>query len=99
MKSRLIPLLILAFLLSACTFSLAEDMTPPPNYFPPTPMPTLGPLYPAEAPDIENGAAIYAEKCAACHGPQGMGDGDQGKQLPVTVAGLGLPQFGARFVP
>ena len=61
MKSRLLPLLILAFLISACTFSLAEDMTPPPNYIPPTPMPTLGPLYPAEAPDIENGAAIYAE--------------------------------------
>ena len=99
MKSRLLPLLILAFLISACTFSLAEDMTPPPNYIPPTPMPTLGPLYPAEAPDIENGAAIYAEKCAACHGPQGMGDGDQGKQLPVTVAGLGLPQLARASSP
>lgn len=92
MKSRLITLVILAFLLSACNFSLAEDITPPPNYVPPTPVPTLGPLFPAEAPSLENGAAIYAEKCAACHGESGMGDGAQGRQLPVTVAGLALPQ-------
>lgn len=99
MKSRFIPLLILAFVLSACTFSLAEDVTPPPNYVAPTPMPTLGPLFPAEAPSIVNGAAIYAEKCAACHGPQGMGDGEKGKQLPVTVAGLGLPQLARAAAP
>lgn len=99
MKTRLFSLIILAFLLTACNFSLAEDITPPPNYVPPTPMPTLGPLYPAEAPSIENGAAIYAEKCEACHGPAGMGDGDQGKQLPVTVAGLGLPQLARASSP
>jgi mono/diheme cytochrome c family protein len=99
MKTRLFSLIVLAFLLTACNFSLAEDVTPPPNYIPPTPMPTLGPLYPAEAPSIENGAAIYAEKCAACHGPAGMGDGDQGKQLPVTVAALGLPQVGRAASP
>ena len=99
MKTRLVSLIILAFLLTACNFSLAEDITPPPNYIPPTPMPTLGPLHPAEAPSIENGAAIYAEKCAACHGPAGMGDGDQGKQLPVTVAALGLPQVGRAAAP
>lgn len=92
MKNRFILLVLLAFLLAACNFSLAEDITPPPNYVPPTPMPTLGPLYPAEAPSVENGAAIYAEKCAACHGDTGMGDGAQGKQLPVTVAALALPQ-------
>ncbi|RJP47190.1 MAG: hypothetical protein C4583_17400 [Anaerolineaceae bacterium] len=99
MKSRFFFLVILTLILSACNFSLAEDITPPPNYVPPTPMPTLGPLYPAEAPSIENGAAIYAEKCAACHGPTGMGDGDQGKQLPVTVAALGLPQVGRAAAP
>lgn len=99
MKTRLFSLIMLAFLLTACNFSLAEDITPPPNYIPPTPMPTLGPLYPAEAPSIENGAAIYDEKCAACHGPAGMGDGDQGKQLPVTVAALGLPQVGRAASP
>ncbi|MFZ5857006.1 MAG: c-type cytochrome [Chloroflexota bacterium] len=99
MKFRYLLITLVAFLLAACNFSLAEDITPPPNYIPPTPMPTLGPLHPAEAPSIENGAAIYAEKCAACHGPTGMGDGDQGKQLPVTVAALGLPQVGRAAAP
>ncbi|MBI5934926.1 MAG: c-type cytochrome [Chloroflexi bacterium] len=94
MKFRYLIVTLFVLLFSACNFSLAEDITPPPNYVPPTPMPTLGPLFPAEAPDIENGAAIYAEKCVECHGPAGMGDGDKGKQLPVTVAGLGLPNVG-----
>ena len=81
-----ILLAIIAILLTACNFTLAEDVTPPPDYVPPTPAPTLGPLYPASAPDVSNGAAIYVEKCAACHGDTGLGDGEQGKQLPVTVA-------------
>jgi mono/diheme cytochrome c family protein len=99
MKFRYLLITLLVFLLTACSFSLAEDVTPPPNYIPPTPMPTLGPLHPAEAPSLENGAAIYAEKCAACHGPAGMGDGDQGRQLPITVAALGLPQVGRAASP
>lgn len=99
MKLRTFFLILLATLLSACSFSLAEDITPPPNYVAPTPMPTLGPLFPAEAPSLENGAVLYAEKCAACHGPQGLGDGDQGKQLPVTVAALGLPQVARSAAP
>jgi len=95
MKSRLaiiIALAPLAFFLSACNFTLAEDITPPPNYVPPTPAPTLGPLYPAKAPSTENGAAIYAEKCAPCHGETGLGDGEQGIQLGVTVPAFGLPE-------
>ncbi len=100
MKLRTLLLLsTFVLILSACTFSLAEDITPPPNYVPPTPMPTLGPLFPAEAPNIENGAAIYAVKCVECHGPAGMGDGDKGKQLPVTVAALGLPQVARAAAP
>jgi mono/diheme cytochrome c family protein len=99
MKSRLIPLVIFAtLLLTACSFSLAEDVAPPSNYVPPTPMPTLA-LYPSQSPSIETGAAIYVEKCAACHGPQGMGDGDQGKELPVTVAALALPKVARAASP
>lgn len=88
------PLFFIAiiFSLTACSFSLAEDVTPPPNYVPPTPVPTLGLLYPSAAPDPENGARLYAEKCAACHGTFGMGDGADGRQLPVTVPALALPQ-------
>ena len=99
MKLRTTALLLIAFVLTACNFSLAADVTPPPDYVPPTPAPTLGPLFPAEAPSLERGAAIYAEKCAGCHGPAGMGDGAQGKQLPVTVAALALPQVGNASSP
>jgi mono/diheme cytochrome c family protein len=93
MKATHIILFIVAtFTISACDFTLAEDITPPPNYVSPTPEPTLGPLYPAQAPDVDKGAAIYAEKCAPCHGETGMGDGRQGIQLNVTVPAFGLSE-------
>jgi mono/diheme cytochrome c family protein len=88
---------IIALVLSACT--LAADITPPPGYVAPTPMPTLGPLFPSKAPDIQNGAAIYVEKCAACHGNTGLGDGEKGKQLPVTVAAFALPETARKASP
>jgi mono/diheme cytochrome c family protein len=77
-------------LLSACNLTLAEDVTPPPDYIPPTPMPTLV-LVPPQTPNVANGKAIYFEKCAACHGDTGLGDGEQGLQLGVTVKAFGLP--------
>lgn len=97
--SRYIILTGLAVLVSACNFTLAADVTPPPGYVPPTAAPTLGPSYPAAAPDIDKGKAIYTEKCAACHGETGFGDGEQGKQLPVTVAPLGLPATAMKAKP
>jgi mono/diheme cytochrome c family protein len=99
MKLRSLFILAFALLLTACSFSLAEDVTPPPDYVPPTPVPTLGPVFPSSAPDPARGAAIFAEKCAPCHGAQGLGDGPQGKQLPVPVAPLGLPEFAAKASP
>ncbi|GAB4542733.1 MAG: hypothetical protein Fur002_13500 [Anaerolineales bacterium] len=98
MKLRAFFLLALsALLLAACSF--ASDVTPPPNYVPPTPLPTLGPLYPAQPMDIANGEKIYAAKCAACHGKTGLGDGEQGKQLPVKVAAIGLPAVAQKAKP
>ncbi|HLO29984.1 MAG TPA: c-type cytochrome [Anaerolineales bacterium] len=93
MKFRFAIMIVLASLLSACNFTLAEDVTPPPNYVPPTPAPTLGPLFPAQAPNPVEGAAIFAEKCAPCHGATGLGDGPQGIQLGVTVPAFGLPEI------
>ncbi len=93
MKFRSAIIVILTILLSACNFTLAEDVTPPPNYVPPTPAPTLGPLFPAQAPGTQNGALIFAEKCAPCHGATGLGDGEQGIQLGVTVPAFGLPEI------
>ena len=85
-------LIILAILSSSCNLTLAEDVTPPPGYIPPTPMPTLA-SYPAQAPNVENGAAVYVEKCLPCHGETGLGDGEQGIQLGVTVRAFGLPEI------
>jgi mono/diheme cytochrome c family protein len=88
-----ILLLLVTFIITACNFTLAEDVTPPPNYVSPTPAPTLA-FYPGQIPNLENGATIYSEKCAPCHGETGMGDGEQGIQLQgVTVPAFGLPEI------
>jgi mono/diheme cytochrome c family protein len=93
MKLRHILLFTLITLLAtACNFTLAEDVTPPPGYIAPTPLPTLV-LVPQQVPNVETGRIIYAEKCAACHGETGMGDGEQGIQLGVTVPAFGLPEI------
>jgi mono/diheme cytochrome c family protein len=89
---------IFTLILAACNYTLAEDVTPPPGYIPPTPMPTLV-LSPAQAPSVESGRAIYAEKCAACHGETGLGDGAQGIQLGVTVPAFGLAEIARPATP
>ena len=93
MKSRFAILVVFSLLLAACNFTMAADVTPPPNYVPPTPAATLGPLFPAQAPSTQNGELIFAEKCAACHGDTGLGDGEQGIQLGVTVPAFGLAEI------
>ncbi|HVN14108.1 MAG TPA: cytochrome c [Anaerolineales bacterium] len=91
MKLRFIVLTIFAgLLLSACNFSLASDVTPPPDYVSPTPAPTLGALYPSQAPNVQNGATIFETNCVPCHGEKGLGDGPQSQQLPNPVAAIGL---------
>jgi mono/diheme cytochrome c family protein len=100
MKFRLaLILLVTTLFLSSCNFTLASDITPPPDYKSPTPAPTIGPLFPANPPAPQDGAAIYAEKCAPCHGDQGRGDGPQGMQLSVKVPAYGLPEVGRGAVP
>lgn len=83
---------IITLAISACTTTLARDVTPPPNLSTPTAIPTLGALYPSLNPNVENGKIIFQEKCAPCHGVSGLGDGEQGKQLPVPVSPIGLPE-------
>ena len=77
--------------LTACSFSLAEDITPPPGAQQPvvqasTQEAPTGPLYPLVPPDPAAGAANFAEKCAPCHGDTGLGDGPSASELPVPVA-------------
>lgn len=97
MKSylRFLMFLPVVLLLTACEFSLASDITPPPGYNPPPVLtqsaPVSGPLFPLVAPNPDAGAPIYAEDCAPCHGVTGLGDGPQAPQLPNPPAALGDP--------
>jgi len=102
MKFRLIisSLLILIFT-TACNFSLAADVTPPPGYQQPTidasqTTPVARAIYPPLPPNPEAGAAIYAEKCAPCHGTTGLGNGPRAAELPNPVPALGSPEV-SRF--
>jgi cytochrome c len=54
--------------------------------------PAAGPDQPAAGPDqVASGAALYAEKCAACHG-----DGGQGTdRAPAVVGASALPLIAA----
>ena len=90
----------ISILLAACNYTLAEDISPPPGAVqqvpqaqPTQPQPAAahGPVYPAQAPNPQNGATIYAEKCAGCHGEDGLANTAMSKQLAgqdVTVPAL-----------
>lgn len=86
--------LFAGMLVSCANLSLAEDITPPPNYRPPTEAQPVaaGPTYPLVTPDPSAGAPIYVEKCAPCHGPAGRGDGPQASKLPNPVIAIGDPK-------
>ncbi len=100
MKSRFIIVLgLLSFLLSACQLSLAADITPPPNYQSPTPGPTMSPLFPAIAPNLVSGAALFAENCAPCHGDKGLGDGPMASKLQKQPSAIGKPELGRAAAP
>jgi mono/diheme cytochrome c family protein len=87
---------VLTLLLTACTVSLASDVTPPPTYQSPTPPPAQAvqsvaqPLLP---PDPAQGAALYTDKCAPCHGTTGRGDGPQASKLGLPVPAIGTLEF------
>lgn len=89
MKARwLLPLL--AVFLAGCEFSLAGDITPPPDAIISDAASTPAPLeYPPTAPDAAAGAALFAQSCAPCHGAAGLDDGPQAGALPVSPAPIG----------
>jgi mono/diheme cytochrome c family protein len=104
MKLRNATLLIfIASLLTACNFSLAEDVTPPPGAIQASQSQvTAGPVFPPQAPDLQNGASLYAQECAACHGAQGMADGPMSAQLAsqnITVPALGSAEIAQSATP
>ena len=99
----ILPFILAAFL-SACSFSLAADVTPPPgSELPAAVQPTqavaASPVFPLVPPDLQNGQRLYSQECSQCHGVQGMGDGPQAAQLSVPVAALGLSDFARQYSP
>lgn len=100
MRTRLMTIVFFSIIvLSACDFSLAEDITPPPNYVAPMPAPTLGPLFPAVAPSPSGGRSIYVANCGDCHGEKGLGNGPQAADIPVPVAAIGLADIARQSSP
>jgi mono/diheme cytochrome c family protein len=94
----------LAVVLSACSFSLAADITPPPGseqqpIQQATEAVLTSSVYPIVPPNLQNGAKIYNQECAQCHGTLGLGDGPQAAQLSVPVATLGLSDFSRQYTP
>jgi mono/diheme cytochrome c family protein len=63
---------------------------------PPTPAPIIPPN---TLPDIAAGELIYADKCAACHGSEGLGDGELANELSFAPAPLGDPEFASAADP
>ncbi len=50
------------------------------------------PIAPAIAPDLKRGAQLFQAQCAACHGPQGRGDGPLAANLDPKPTALSEPQ-------
>jgi mono/diheme cytochrome c family protein len=104
LAAAIAALILLSLLASGCNFSLAGDVTPPPNYTPqpsgqsgqPVSVSTAFPLLP---PDPANGAEIYVAKCLPCHGQSGMGDGPQAANLPSRPAEIGNAEFARKSRP
>ena len=107
LKPRMVMILAIAlaaaFVLTGCGLSLAEDITPPPNYRSPTaftPQPVeVSTVFPLVPPDPAQGQAIYAEKCLPCHGATGMGDGPQSANLSNPAPPIGSSDLARQRKP
>ena len=99
MKQAYLGFSVLALLLTGCEFSLAGDITPPPDSIISGEV-SLAPVQaPFSAPDLAAGAEIYANSCAPCHGASGLGDGGQADQLPFFPTALADPDLARAASP
>lgn len=99
MKYYKFIIIFIATFISACGFSLAEDVTPPPEYVAPTLQPDLGMLYPEEPPSPALGKEIFLESCTPCHGQEGLGNGPIAARMPVAVPAIGLREISSQSSP
>jgi len=101
---RFLIFLSLAITISACSFSLAQDIKPPQDFLA-TPIPVepsveaIDILYPLVPPNPSNGKVVYEDNCASCHGYSGLGDGERASDLPVSVPPMSDPQFVRNAIP
>ncbi len=94
-KFALLSALGLIGMLAGCSFA-RHPTVPVEVLLTPAAMPTPvadGEAAPRQPPDVFVGSVIYDQKCAACHGPDGEGDGPsaeqikaQGRMVPSLVA-------------
>lgn len=96
--------MLLTVLYSACT--LAGDITPPAALATaqaaaplPTSIPVAAVSAPRTSPNLAVGAQLYADHCAACHGPTGMGDGEMASGLSFPAAVLADPELARAASP
>lgn len=54
---------------------------------------------PQSTPAADAGLEIYGERCASCHGPLGMGDGEMAAQLPSPPTAIGGADYARQAVP
>lgn len=99
MKRAFLLSVLFAGLLSACEFSLAGDITPPPDAILSGDVTPEAIEYPYAFPNAANGEQIYAARCAACHGPTGLGDGEQAGELPFAPAPIGNAELARSASP
>jgi mono/diheme cytochrome c family protein len=111
MKVRILLLGFGLALLTGC--SLAGDVTPPPvlatqqaaqpaiQITPQRAQPeqSSAPTPPDANPSLMSGALIYVERCAPCHGDDGLGQGSMAANLEIPPSPLGDPAFAAQARP
>ena len=83
--------------------SLAEDITPPPRLVErqltqETPQVQIEETTTSfanlqDSPDTNQGAVIFDQSCASCHGEFGMGDGPDSELIDNAVAAIGSVDF------
>lgn len=100
LRKSLLAFALLPLILTGCA-SLAADVTPPPGFQPtqaaePVQVSAVLPMVP---PNLENGAAIYAENCTPCHGETGRSDGPMSGELPQPAPELGNPEVAGAVRP
>ena len=97
-------LLLIVVLLTACGNMLADDIKPPPDSVvspaaTAAPTEVVGSLFPLVQPDSSDGLEIYNDKCAPCHGVNGLGNGPRANELPNPVTAIGVKSIADSSIP